>query len=415
MRKSLICVSAGLLLVALAPCVAAAAEEVVWWAPNWGQARAETLARQFEAANPDIKVRVEITVADGLQNRVQVALRSGSPPDLIEINNAWNVPFAATGQLLALDEYVGKSDIDRKDFVPVALGTANFNGKLYGMPYRAESHALIYNKAMYREAGLDPEHPPETWAQLLDYSKRLTRKDKSGKQLYGYGLVGGGEVANLMSRALPFIWMNGGTILSDDNMKVLIDQPAAVEAIDFYTSLFTKEGVAPPSTLQNDGLALRRLFSAGSLAQYQSGQFDIPVIHAENAAIEIGVAKLPHPDGKEPVATLGGWNFIIPKASKHADAAWKLVAFLSESSHMGFYTDTFPARISAMQLPRFQDPGLNGFKDMLAYVRPAPAHPAWVKIVQIFYDRVQEVLLKSATPQEAMSAAAKDIQPLLKP
>ncbi|MBI1779420.1 MAG: ABC transporter substrate-binding protein [Proteobacteria bacterium] len=391
----------------------AAAEEIVWWAPNWGQARAEALAKRFEAANPGTTIKLEITVADGLQNRVLVALRSNSPPDLIETNNSWNVPFAATGRLMALDDYVAKSKMDLKDFMPAPMATATFEGKLYGLPYRMETHGFIYNKGLYRDAGLDPNRPPETWSDLVAYSKRLTRVDGSGKQLYGIGVSGGGEVGNLIFRLMPLIWANGGSVLSEDGKKAVIDQPAAVAAVDFYTGMFTREGVAPPSTLQNDGLAMRRLYSAGSLAQYQSGQYDLPVIKAENAKIEIGVAKLPHPDGKDPAVVLGGWNFIMPKAAKHPDATWKLMEFLTQAEQMGFYTDTFPARRSAMTLPRFQDPELKSFQDMLAYARPAPSVAAWVQVVQIVFERVQQVLLKSATPQEAMTAAAKQIQPLL--
>jgi ABC-type glycerol-3-phosphate transport system substrate-binding protein len=405
--------TAAALIAASSWAGAAAAEEVLWWAPNWGQARAEALAKRFEAANPGTTVKIEITVADGLQNRVLVALRSNSPPDVIEINNAWNVPFAATGRLLALDDYVAKSKVDKSDILPTSIALSTFEGKLYGMPYRMETHALIYNKGLFRDAGLDPNRPPETWKDLVDYSKRLTRADASGRQIYGYGVDGGGEVANLASRLIPMIWMNGGAVLSDDNKKALIDQPASVAAVDFYAGLFTREGVAPPSTLQNDGLAMRRLYSAGSLVQYQSGQYDLPVIHSENAKIEVGVGKLPHPEGKQPAGVLSGWSFVIPKAAKHTDAAWKLVEFLTQAEQMGFYTDTFPARKSAMTMARFQDPELQGFKEMLPFARPAPSIPAWVQIVQIIYDRTQQVLLKTATAQEAMTAAAKQIQPLL--
>ncbi len=407
-------VAAGLAVAAGALWAAgASAEEIVWWAPNWGATRAEELAKQFHAANPDITVKIEQTVADGLQNKVQVALRAGTPPDIIDINNGWNVPFAATGQVMALDERVKQDKVDLSDIVPGALGSATWKGKLYGMPFRVETHAMLYNKALFREAGLDPEQFPETWDALLAAAKKLTKVNAKGQQQYGYGLDGGGEVANMMTRALPFIWGNGGSILSEDETKAVLNQPAAVQAVTFYTDLFIKAGVAPPSTLQNDGLALRRLFTSGTIAMYASGQYDLPAIKSEAPSLELGVGKLPHPDGKPTVAVLAGWNFIIPAKTKHPDAAWKLVKFLSQPEQMGFYTDTYPARTSAMSQPRFQDPLLKGFRDMLPYGRTVPSNKAWVQIVQIFYDRVQSVLLKSATPQEAMDAAAKQIQALL--
>ena len=278
----------------------AQSQEVVWWAPNWGQARAEELVRRFQAANPDLRVKIEITVADGLQNRVLTALRSGAPPDLIDINSGWTIPYGLTGDLLTIDDIVQQQKVDLTDFLPAPMATARVNGKLMGLPYRIEGHGFIYNRGAYREAGLDPDKPPRTWDELIEYSKRLTRRTSDGKQQYGLGVCGGGEVGNVIFRAMPQIWMNGGSVISEDLKRVVVNEAAAVQAVDFYTSPFTKHGIAPPSTLQNDGLAIRRLFIAGAVAQYQSGQFDIPPIRKENPALEIGVAKLPAPRGKDP-------------------------------------------------------------------------------------------------------------------
>jgi multiple sugar transport system substrate-binding protein len=399
----------GTLLMAHGAC----AEQITWWAPNWGQARAEALVKQFEATNPNITVKIEITVADGLQNRVVVALRSGSPPDLIDINSSWNVPFAANHQLMDLGDFITKSHTDLADFLPATLAVSKVGDTLYGIPYRAETVGLIYNKAAYKAAGLDPAKPPQTWSELLDFSKQLTRKNANGQQQYGYGLVGGGEVANMVTRAVPYILMNGGSVVSEDGKTALLNQPPAVEAIDVYTSMLTKYGVSPPSTLQNDGLALRRLFLAGTIAQYVSGQYDIAPIRAEAPNFDLGVAVMPHPDGKQTATLLGGWSFIVPQASKHHDSTLTFLQFLIEPAQMGMYTDTFPARKSAFDLPRFQDPILAAFKDALQFAQPAPAIPAWVQIGQILYNNIQQVLLKVMTPQQAMDAATKQIQPLL--
>ena len=82
----------------------ALAGEILWWTPNWGEPRARELAQKFEAANPDIKVNLEITVSDGLPARIQTALVSGSPPDLIEAQHGWVAPYAQAGLLLPLDD-----------------------------------------------------------------------------------------------------------------------------------------------------------------------------------------------------------------------------------------------------------------------------------------------------------------------
>jgi ABC-type glycerol-3-phosphate transport system substrate-binding protein len=396
----------------LAP-AAAMAGTVVWWAPNWGKDRAEALVAAFQKENPGIQVKLEITVADGLQNRILIALRSGNPPDLIDVANGWNVPFALTNTLLPLEDVAAREKIDLKDFLPASLSTGTVNGKLYGLPYRAEAHAIIYNKGAYREAGLDPEKPPQTWAELVDVSKKLTRKTASGQQQYGFGITGGGEFGNTIFRSLPFMWMNGGGIISDDMKEVIVNKPESVAAVKFYTDMLVKEKVAPPSTLENDGTALRRLFIAGTVAQYQSGQFDIDSIKKENPKIEIGVAPIPHPEGKQTAAILGGWNFVIPAASKNQAEAGKLLAFLARPENMGAYTDTFPARVSGFALPRFQAPELQAFKAMLPFAKPQPPAANWVQITQIYFNHVQEILIGGADAQKAMDATAAEIKPLL--
>ena len=114
--------------------------------------------------------------------------------------------------------------------------------------------------------------------------------------------------------------MNGGSIISEDMTKATVNEPAAVEAVTFYTDFF-KKGLSPASTLENDGTANRRLFIADAVSMYQSGQFDVASIRKENPAIDIGVMPIPHPEGKETAAILGGWSFVIPSSAKNPDEA----------------------------------------------------------------------------------------------
>jgi multiple sugar transport system substrate-binding protein len=390
-------------------CGLAAAGEIVWWTPNWGEARAKELADKFMAANPGITVKMEVTVSNGLPAKVATALRSGSPPDLIEVQHGWVPEYAQANLVLPLDDVIQ----DRDDYIPAALDYVTWDGKLWGIPYRIETHGVIYNKGAFKTAGLDPEKPPQTWPELIDAAKKLTGKTADGKDQYGFAITGGGEFGNTVFRSLPFIWMNGGSIISDDMKSVTVNQPPAVEAVKFYTDFLVTDKTSPPSTLQNDGTANRQLFIAGTVAMYQSGQFDIASIRKENPDIDIGVMMIPHPEGKDTAAIIGGWSFVIPQDATNPDETRKFVQFLAESDSMGFLTDTFPARKSAMELPRFQDPILANFKAMLPYGRRVPPAKNWTKITQAYFDNVQSIMLGEATPQEAMDAAAEEIEPLL--
>lgn len=380
------------------------AGEVTWWTPNFNEARAKELVTKFEAANPGITVKLEITTPDGLPQRILTALQSGAAPDVIDVQHGWVNSYAQNNLVLPMDNVI----TDREDYVPASLQYVTWQDKLWAIPYRIETHAIIYNKGQFKAAGLDPENPPKTWPELIDAAKKLTHDSQ-----YGFAITGGGEVGNTIFRSLPFIWMNGGSIISDDGTKATVNEPAAVEAVKFYTDMYTSLKVSPASTLENDGTANRRLFIAETVSMYQSGQFDVASIRKENPKIDIGVMPIPHPEGKDTAAILGGWSLVVPAQAKNAEDAKVLIKFLGESDNQGALTDTFPARTSAMSLPRFDDPILGVFKQMLPFGRPVPSNKNWVQITQAYFDGIQRILLGEEDVQTAMDGANEEIQTLL--
>uniref|UniRef100_UPI0031019AAB sugar ABC transporter substrate-binding protein n=1 Tax=Neorhizobium sp. EC2-8 TaxID=3129230 RepID=UPI0031019AAB len=379
------------------------AGEVTWWTPNFNEARARELVTKFEQANQGIKVKLEITTADGLPQRVLTALQSGAAPEIIDVQHAWINGYAQNDLVLPLDDVLK----DRDDYIPASLEYCTWNGKLWGFPIASKLMRSSTTRAPSRMPALIQASRRRPGMSLVAAAKTLSK----GK-ISGFAITGGGEVGNTIFRSLPFIWMNGGDIISADGKKAVVNQPAAVAAVKFYTDFF-KNKQSPASTLENDGTANRRLFIAETVAAYQSGQFDVASIKKENPKIDIGVMQIPHPTGKPTAALLGGWSFVVPKSAKNPTEAKKLVAFLAEAANQGALTDTFPARKSAMSLPRFSDPILTVFKDMLPYGRAVPNNKNWVQITQAYFDGIQRILLGDEDAQKAMDGAAKDIQALL--
>ncbi len=383
---------------------AAYAGTVTWWSPNFHAPRATELVKQFEADHPDIDIVIEETTSDGLPQRVITALRSGSAPDIIDVQHGWVAGYAQNDLVMPLDDIINDPD----DFIPAALDYVRWEGETYALPFRVEGLAVIYNRGHFEAAGLDPDNPPETWSELVDAAKALT-----GDGQYGFAITGGGEVGNTIFRSLPFIWMNGGSIISEDGTEATVNEPEAVEAVKFYTDMLVEHGVSPDSTLENDGTANRRLFIAEAVSMYQAGQFDLPSIAEENPDIETGAMEMPHPEGANTSAILGGWSFIVPTDANNPEEAKIFLEWMAQSENMGVYTDTFPARQSAMEMERFQDPELQAFRDVLPYTKPVPTHPAWVQISQAYFDGVQRILIGQQDAQAAMDDAAADIQNLL--
>ena len=401
--KTLAVFAAGLSSLALSA-GAASAGEITWWSPNFNIERAEELKAKFEADNPGITINLESTTTNGLPQRILTTLRSGSAPDIIDAQHPWVTGYAQNDLVIPLDDVLE----DRDDYNKAAIDYVTYDGKIYGIPYRIEAIAILCNRDHFVDAGLDPENPPETWAELLDAAQKLTHDGRSG-----FAITGGGEVGNTIFRSVPFIWENGGELISEDGTKAMVGEPAAVEAVKYWTDMYTEYGVSPSSTLENDGTANRRLFIAETVSCYQSGQFDIASIQKENPDIDILPIMMPRPENGEPAAILGGWSWVIPSSAENPDDAKTLIKWLAQPENMGYYTDTFPARVSAMDLPRFDDPMLKVFGQMLEYGRPLPNHPRWVQIAQAYFDGVQRILIGEQDAQESMEDASSDIQRLL--
>ena len=403
MKLKTICMLVGTVSGLALSAGVSSAGEVTWWTPNFNEARARQLVETFEAANPDIKINLEITTADGLPQRVLTAMQSGAAPDIIDVQHGWVNGYAENNLIVPLDDVI----TEREDYIPAALDYVTWNDHLWAVPYRIETHAIIFNKQHFEEAGLDPDNPPDTWDEFVDAAKALSINGRSG-----FAITGGGEVGNTIFRSLPFMWMEGGGIISADGQQVLVNSPESVKAVTFYTD-FYKNGYSPSSTLENDGTANRRLFIAEQVSMYQSGQFDVPSIQAENPDIEIGVMMVPHPEGADTAAILGGWSLVLPAEAKNPEEAKTFMAFLASADSQAVLTDTFPARVSAMEAERFNDPILQVFKEMLPFGRPVPTHPAWVQITQAYFDGIQRILLGDEDVQTAMDGAADEIESLL--
>jgi multiple sugar transport system substrate-binding protein len=122
---------------------------------------------------------------------------------------------------------------------------------------------------------------------------------------------------------------------------------------------------------------------------------------------------IPHPEGAETAAILGGWSLVIPAHAQNAKDSKTLLQFLAKAENQAVLTDTFPARTSGMNADRYKDPMLSAFRQMLPHGRSLPANRNWVQITQAYFDGIQRILLGDENVQTAMDGAAEEIQALL--
>ena len=135
---------------------------VTWWAPNFNDPRSDTLAARFMKDNPNITIDVQKTVSAGLQDKILVAIQSGTTPDIIDGQLGWVVSYAATGQLSALDDGIARSkSIVPGDFVPGAWNGMKYNGKVYGIPVPGGVARVSLQQEHVPGRGPGSQHAPE--------------------------------------------------------------------------------------------------------------------------------------------------------------------------------------------------------------------------------------------------------------
>jgi multiple sugar transport system substrate-binding protein len=375
------------------------AETIAWWLPNWDEKPARAIVADYESANPGEKVDIVITTWETMAQKILVGLQqSRNAPDVITELESRTLRYARQRLLTDLTDVVIK--LGKGDFVPSALATGEYEGRYYSVPFRHDGAGLYYNEDLFTAAGLDPEHPPQTWAELVEYCKKLTvTKDGQTTQ---YGIAWPlGNVNNGVERYLPLLFDHDGKLFNPDQTRFTLDTPEAIGALAAMADLF-KTGVAPTSSLEVDNTGLRELFLNRRIAMYYSGPFDVqPILEA---GIKLGTGILPGMNGMG-VTTVDGFSLIVPAHSSKQKAAEQFVAFVGQPKNQARLTATFPASLTALKYEQFNTPYLHPFVVQLGRAENMPNHPKWNELERILFENIQSAVLGKKTPAQAMADA----------
>ena len=375
----------------------------------------KTLFAEFEKTHPNIKVIPETVTSAERVPKFTTAMEGGRGPD-IYMDTPPNAPnLIQRGYCINMEPLIKQEKENIKSwFTKGDLESfEDAKGNLYFLPYDTGPMGLIYNIKAFRDAGLDPNKPPKTWEELIDYAKKLTKGDK-----YGIGLFGKGDNSSVWR--LWYWWMsNGGSVLSPDGKRSVINSPAFIEAIDFWADLFRKYKVSPPSTPANSFGENNQLFAQGVVAMVESGVWQIGVTEKINPAMKgnIGVAPMPMRNVK--VAVGGGTDAnCITKDSKHVKEAWELLKFLSgEQAGVTIWKihGKFPANVKSMQRPELRDdPMVKAFAPMIEVARTPFTSTKYVEITNALGVMEQEVLTGAKPTAAAVKAASDKIDAILR-
>jgi ABC-type glycerol-3-phosphate transport system substrate-binding protein len=359
---------------------------------------------EFEAANPNIQVEVVTVPYPEYQDRLVIAVRGGTPPDVSTVDQIWNYGFATGGAIIALDDYIAQSEIvSQESFFPGAWDSAAFDGQVWGIPFNIDVWQFtFYNADLFEAAGVDPA-TLATWEGLKAAGEALTN---AAEGQYGVGLFGhlGEDTVVVMN---SFVYSNGGSVLNEDGSCAL-DQPEAMEALEYLVTLLP---YAPEGAANAGSGDMRELFLNGSLALEWWPALEQPTLLGSdlNWDFVVGTA----PEGKTPVGTLGGWNLVIYEQSEHKDEAWKFIEFLTSKEINGKVVDLIPANIEAAQMfVEEERVGPDRILEHLNNARPRPLSPEYLQVSTIQQEMMQ-AMFTGTSVADAVANACEQINALL--
>lgn len=292
-----------------------------WGTPDELDAEKKLIAI-FEKANPDIKVKLEVAAWGDYWRKLQATLSGHSAPDVFLMGGQYLFDFVEKGVLEDLTEKVKSENFDLSEYFSVPVNLFRYKNGLWGLPRDCNTVVIYYNKDIFKEAGVPFPADGWTWDDFKDAALKLA-KDTDGdgrNDIWSYIVFHD----SMETRWGSFIWQNGGHVLNEDKTKCLLDQPEAIEAIQFQADLIHKYKVAPDiPTLAAFG---SNMFMTGKLAMESAGSWGLKS-YRKIEKFDWDIA--PMPKGKIKAAPVNGLANVIYSESKKKDAAWRLVKFLS--------------------------------------------------------------------------------------
>jgi len=284
---------------------------------TWNIADQQELFKQefadFKAVNPGVEIEWLDKKGPDLPAFYQTQIVAGTPPDIVDLQGAIWVDYAANGGLVDLTPYLQKEPDVAKRFNADYLNGWVYQGKTYLLPFYVAKTLLYYNKTMFQEAGL--AGPPQSFDELLGFSEKMAKAEKTGFLTLNFDWL-----------YWPLFKMNGVELLSPDGKKAAFNTPQTVDALTKLAKATASGGVNKISWTGR-WVEPNGAFAAGTVGMLHAHSSSYFFVKGQGPWINgqtLGAAQLP-----------GFWStptnhgFAISKGSKNPDLAWKFITHVT--------------------------------------------------------------------------------------
>ena len=386
----------------------------------WGGTTAAGFTRLCEAfskAHPDIELRPVFASNDLATNqKFFTAVAAGRPPEVIFVDGPQVAPWAEWGALQPLDDLCAKAGIKESDYFGPCWRQNSYQGKTWALTFCADPNfGFVWSKKAFREAGLDPEKPPVTIADLDRCAQALTKRN--GNELVQIGLIPWSQYGAANS-IFTWGWAFGGDFFDYERNQITSDDPRVVKALEWMTSYAKQYDVTKIAGLEKGfGSAEQNPFITGKVAMmclHIGGIADL-ARYAPN--LDYGVTYLPSPpDGSPHSSWVGGWCVSLPRGAENRDEAWEFVRWMCATPEgtrlVGEETGLFPGYKAS---PYFQTVRGKAHYEKFFQILQECRHQRPVMPVQARYMReltraVDAAVFGKLTPQQALARAKEATQ-----
>lgn len=367
------------------------------------------IADAFEAANPDIKIEIEVTPWKEYWTNLETSAIGGSAPDVFWMNGPHATQYARGGMMLDLNDYIEGSElVAKEDFPSSLIDLYTIDGGWYGMPKGFDTGAIWYNKTLFDAAGIEYPTDDWTWDEFWEKAVALTDADN--------GIYGTAVQLDEQAGWYNTIGMFGGWVISDDKKESGFADENTIAGIKCWTDMI-EAGISPSYAQLND-TSSNTLFESGKIAMQWGASYNLAeYANIEGFCDEIDVVSLPSVDGKNS-CVIHGLGQAIFSQTEHPEEAWKWVEFLGSKEAMDMQAQAgidISARTesTALWAEAYPQYNLAAFMNAAetAYQYPASVNTsAWMNVM---YDEVYAAFNGDKTAEEACNNIAAQMNDLL--
>ena len=392
----------------------------VWW-HEFGPftAYVKELIEAYKKLHPNVTINTTIASSTDMNQKLTVALASGTGPDIMDADASYYVAYYAKGILepANLDVFGVKTYPElAARYVSGGLASGTFDGKIYTLPYQGNSMSLFINNKLFAAAGLDPKKDaPKTWKDVMALGPKLKKVDGKRTTQKAFEFPYHSPRWQLQDLQ-PLTEQFGGKLLSDDGKTAYLNSPEAIKALTLWRDV--TKACGDPKNTKSTSSNPNQDFLDGFNAMWITGPWATPQVLASPIKNDFTVVGFPQVDPAKPHTMVYGWAWGVNKnkPEKSKIVAWDFVRFMLAKPDEWLAKAGFVQPIKgvsetevAKKFPYF-NVHMKDVQTATWYMRSENVN----EIAQAVGRAVDSVVYDDANPKTALDAAQAAVEKILK-